>query len=127
MLDNATSTDIIKIIDHMKDIITPIGAEVYKIYYKQMILTGIFETIIDLVILIVIPYLAYYIIKHKDEFSRVYDTIERYDLEFGISISIIILVIAVLMLFITALDGIPEDIMHILNPDYYIIQNLLHG
>lgn len=92
-----------------------------------MIYTGIFETIIDLVILIGVPYLAYYIIKHKDEFSRFYSLVEKYDLEFGINFSIIILVIAVLIVFIAALDGIPGDIMHILNPDYYIIQNLLHG
>lgn len=127
MLENATSTDIIKIIDHMKDIITPIGAEVYKIYYKQMIYTGIFETIIDLVILIGAPYLVYYISKHKYDFSRVYKIFGKYDLEFGVNVSIIILVIAVLIVFIAALDGIPDDVMHILNPDYYIIQNLLHG
>jgi hypothetical protein len=127
MLDNATSDDMIKIIDHMKDIITPIGIEVYNVYYKQMLIMGIFETIIDVLIIIGVPIGIYYLVKHQDKVKCFYEWIDDHNLEAYLGVFCIIVTIVFGLLFISAVDGLPDDIMHILNPDYYIIQNLLHG
>ena len=127
MLENATSDDVIKIIDHMKNIITPIGIEVYNVYYKQMLLMGIFETIIDLVVIFGIPIGIYSLIKHKDKVKAFYDWIYSHNLETYLGICCLIVITVLGIMFSSALDCIPDDIMHILNPDYYIIQNLLHG
>ena len=127
MLENTTSEDIIKIVDHMKDIITPIGVEVYKIYYKQMVYTGIFETIIDILVIIGVPVIIYYLLKHKEKTLSFYYWIEAHDLENVFKFVCVILVICYAAMFLSAVDCFPNDVLHIINPDYYIIQNLLHG
>lgn len=128
MLENTTSDDIIKIVDHMKDIITPIGAEVYKIYYKQMVYSGILGILTDLIILAGFALSIYFIYNfckspRYDDFKYwIDDSLAGY---ISVIVIAIIFVIFSIVAFAAALS-IQEDLMHILNPDYYIIQTLLN-
>ena len=127
MLENTTSDDVIKIIDHMKDIITPIGAEVYKIYYKQMLYSGIVGVAVDLSIIIGTLILIKYIISRKEKIEKLSSWVYSNDMQFPSWVIGIIICAIIGFLFFLSVVALQEDFMHVVNPDYYIIQNLLNG
>jgi len=112
------SNDIIAVVDHLKDIITPIGAEVYAIYYKQMFYTGVMYTIAAIIVIFISLYCIYQLIKTFNS-TTVADDDDAGCTAFAIVVFCIIIIVALITL--------PSSIMHIMNPDYYIIQNLLYN
>lgn len=103
--------DVIEVVDHLKDVLTPVGEHVYEVYYRQMMYTGIIQSFIDSVLILIGMYVAYRTYKYTR------DTKDDDWVFTGVIVSVICLVFGFMMLSF--------DIMKVLNPDYYIIQDLL--
>jgi hypothetical protein len=122
----ALSADgVIKIIDHLKDIVTPIGIKLYMIYYTQVMYQGIMNCVMDIGGVIILPILAY---KSWKKFELVHKDADYEDMGpmIWVIISIFLSVVA-LLTTINFMTSFPTDVMHVVNPDYYIINALLSG
>jgi len=109
------SDEIIKVIDHLQDVITPIGVEVYEIYYKQILYTGIIDATISFIFIMFGILLLYKIIKYYNDSPIAELSCEI--ILFGLLVTSV--------LFIFSISTFIDSVMHIINPDYYVIQTLL--
>lgn len=110
--------EIIKVIDHLKDVITPIGVEVYEIYYKQMFYSGIIQFILCCTMVLLSIIIIYKYIKNSENFNTY---IRDHDLELIVFICTIIWA----FLLLGSLVSVPMSLMKVINPDYYVIQTLI--
>jgi len=118
---DVNATAIIQIIDHLKDIITPIGVEVYKIYYTQVLYNGIISVLINLFFITGMPYITYKCWEFTKFYTNEHDGDDTWEMISAIA-TIITIVGGLISIF-----ALPDSVMHVINPDYYVIQELLNN
>ncbi|WP_103110254.1 hypothetical protein [Brevibacillus reuszeri] len=110
-----------KIAEYIESLAQQLGVavtHVYEVMTRQMVAEGITYGLLSLAVVVVIPIVVY-------KLARL--TMEKYneDMEFYVFMGWFIGGIGALILFAASLLSLPDYVMHVVNPEYYTVKEIL--
>lgn len=114
-----------KIAEYIEALAQQLGVAVthlYGVMVRQMVAEGITYGLLNLAFVIAIPIIAYKLARLT---IRKWDVIYRADMEGLVIPAWIFGGIAAAVILIGSAIGLPDAIMHVINPEYYVVREIL--